>query len=107
MGGNSIFKLAMGSLIIVLGITLILLGIYNTQKKILEMNIQDKNVLNKYLKHQKVSTVITGFSFLLLGILSILNLLTGEQSGLLGSSIYLLSKVTDFAFEKKYPITTL
>ena len=98
------FRIVMSLIIIGLGITFILLGIYETPKQLMKMNIQDKGMLNKYLKYEKNSTVITGFSFAILGLLSILNLLTGEQSGLLGSFIYLISRVTEFAFRKKYKI---
>ncbi|MGH4122808.1 MAG: hypothetical protein ACREV6_07755 [Clostridium sp.] len=94
------FKIAMSLIIIVLGIILILLGIYDTPKKIIKMNIQNKSLLNKYLKRQQISDIITGFSFSTVGILSILNLLTGEQVGLCSSFILLSSNIIAFLFYK-------
>ncbi|MCB2311254.1 hypothetical protein LGL55_08310 [Clostridium tagluense] len=94
------FKIAMSLIIIVSGITLILLGIYDPQKQIMKMKVQDKHILNKYIKRQKVLDVITGFSFAIVGVLSILTLITGEQVGLLSSLILLLNSVITFLFDK-------
>ena len=102
--GDIMFKITMSIIMIGLGIVLILLGIYDTRKQLTKMNIQNKSIVNKYLKYEKVLNVITGFSCVIAGVLSILNLLTGEQVGLLVSFIMLIDRILEFVFSKKYKI---
>ena len=98
------FNIIINLLIILVGITFIFLGIYGNHKKVMKLNIKNKSVLEKYLKSQGLLDLITGFCYVILGIFSVVNLLTGEHVGLLSIIILVLNTIIDFGINKKYQI---
>ncbi|MDF2884471.1 MAG: hypothetical protein K0R54_5038 [Clostridiaceae bacterium] len=98
------FNIIINLLIILVGVTFIFLGIYGSHKKVMKLHIKDKGILEKYLKSQRLLDLITGFCYVILGIFSALNLLTGEHVGLLSSIILVLNTIIDFGINKKYEV---
>lgn len=98
------FRLGMGLFIIILGIVFILLAIYHKPKEIMKKNVQNKSLINEYLKYEKTANILEGIILIILGILAILNLLTGKQVGLLIVILELLDRIFIFGLRKKYSI---
>jgi len=48
------FNIIINLLIILVGVTFIFLGIYGSHKKVMELHIKDKGILEKYLKSQRL-----------------------------------------------------
>ena len=97
-------RIILGLIIIILGMIDILLSIYDTQtlKKIMKMNIKDKNAIKKCLKYKKISRFIEGTIICIVGLIYILNLLVGTKSGLIVSFTFLLSRIFECILYKKY-----
>ena len=66
------------------------------------MNTKDNIVPKKSRYAQKSLDLIRGFWFIVLGLVSFLNLLAAETIGLLCSSILLLITIIEFIIGKRY-----
>ena len=97
-------RIILGLIIIILGMIVILLSVYDTQtlKRIMKMNIKDKNAIKKCLKYKKISRYIEGTIICIVGLIYIFNLLAGTIIGLLVSSTVLLSRIFEGILYKKY-----
>ena len=91
-----------GITLIIVGIVFILWSVYDTQprKHINIMGIKDESVIKKYLKHLKISEIITGVIFLIMGLITTLNLLHVELTALVVSFTYALSRLFTYKFEQ-------
>jgi len=65
-------------IIIFLGIGMIFLAIYDTPNRAMKMNIKDKTVLDKYIKSQRLLDLILGIFYLIIGVLLVTKIITGE-----------------------------
>jgi len=89
-------------ILIIAGMALILLSIYDTQlrKNIIKMNVKDENAIKKYLKYSKISGTITGVIVLIVGLLTTVNLLDIKLTGIVVSFTYALSRLFEYKLEK-------
>ncbi|MCR1934781.1 hypothetical protein ACQX0N_00620 [Clostridium tepidum] len=93
----------LGSITMILGgATLIILSFYNNHKEIMKIANKDNNRFKKYLKHKKLSNLIVGFCFVILGIVSILNIYNGDLIWIMSLIILFFDRVTEFMINKEY-----
>lgn len=97
-----IFKL----MIMLIGLILILLGVFLDSKVILKTTSKNKKILNKetYLKLQRLLYIIFGIFYICLSICLIQNLIKDNIAVYLTSSILLVSILIDFIVRKKFSI---
>lgn len=92
-----------GSVIMIIGgIFLIIYNFYDNHKKTMKLAIKNNNEVNKYLKYKRLLDVITGSCFLILGVISILNLYKGDLLWILCIIIILLDKIIEFRIYKNF-----
>lgn len=89
-------------IIIIAGSILIFYGIHDIEKRAMKLESEDNKELKKYCKYMKWVDITTGASSVLLGVSALINLVTGEQAGLIGSIIYLVSRILEYVIERKY-----
>jgi hypothetical protein len=102
LAGDNVPRILGGITLIIVGIVIILSSVYDTQprKHIIIMSIQDESVIKKYLKHLKISEIITGVIFLIIGLVTTLNLLHGALTALVVSFTYALSRLFAYKLDK-------
>lgn len=95
----------LGSIMMLLGgTTLVIVTFYHNHREIIETEHKNNNILNKYLKYKKLLNLILGFSFIILGIIPILNIYNGDLIWILSSIILICDRVIDFVITKKYKL---
>lgn len=82
------------------GLALVFLALYDTTKKSIKMNSKDIIVPKKSHYSQRLLDLITGFWFIVVGIIAFLNLLPAEYIGILSTSILLLTKIIEFIINR-------
>ena len=87
---------------LIAGLTLVFLTLYCNTKKTIRINTQDIRLPKKNQYFQKILDLITGFSFIFLGMTSFLNPFTGVIIGILSASIIFLNKIIEFIINKRY-----
>lgn len=95
------FRVVSSGLLMIGGVIIILLGIFSSKN--IKENYDDSNLRKKH-KAEKLLDLIIGSCFLLLGMLSVVNILTGTQVGLLGGINFIMGKLIENRISKKYKI---
>lgn len=97
-----IFKI----MIMLIGLILILLGVFLDSKVILKTTSKNKKIRNEvvYLKLQRLLYIVFGIFYICLGISLIQNLISDHIAVYLTSSIILISILTDFIVRKNFSI---
>ena len=91
------------SLIMIIGgILFISLEIYNVCKKTIKMDSNGKRILKKQIETERLLKLITGTCFIVLGMILILNIVTGDLISILCMLILLLDKIFELLIGKKY-----
>ncbi|APC80540.1 hypothetical protein [Clostridium botulinum] len=93
----------LGSIIMILGgATLVIFSFYNNHKEVMKIANKDTNRLKKYLKHKKLLNLIVGFCFVILGMISILNIYNGDLIWIMSLIILFFDRVIEFVIDKKH-----
>lgn len=93
-------KILFSLLIVFLGIVIVLISIFSKDKTIDRSN--DDTHYKKYIKYQTGSDVISGILFVLLGFMSLFNILSGENVGLISTVLVLINRVAELIISNKY-----
>lgn len=102
MGVCILIKIILSCLIIIAGAVIIFSIFFNNSKKITEMNIENKDTLEKCLKSQIILDTSIGICYILIGILWVFNKLNNEQAAILATLFLLLDKIVQIKINKKY-----
>ncbi|EPY6471021.1 hypothetical protein ACWO4B_001654 [Clostridium sporogenes] len=93
----------LGSIIMILGgATLAIFILYNNHKEIMKIAKKDINRFKKYLKYKRLLNLIVGFCFVILGMISILNIYNGDLIWIMSLIILFFDRVIEFVINKKY-----
>ncbi|NFM92882.1 hypothetical protein FDC09_04275 [Clostridium botulinum] len=96
----------LGSIIMILGgVALVILSFYNNHKEIMKIVNKDNNRFKKYLKHKKLLNLIVGFCFVILGMISTLNIYNDDLIWIMSLIILFFDRVIEFVINKKYKET--
>ena len=95
-------KIIVGLFMILGGIVLISLDIYDNHKKIMKIDTEDNGLVKKHIDSQRVLNITVGSCFIILGITLILNIVNGGTSGTLCLLILFIDRMVGMIINKKY-----
>jgi hypothetical protein len=95
------FKIIISLVIIGLGFLIIFISLYHTDFKIYRDNEEeDKSI--KYIYAQTISDLSSGLLFIILGLLSLFDILDGEEVGLISTVLVLINRISEMIINSKY-----
>ena len=95
-------KILISILIIVLGILIIIISIFSKDANINRCMNEELDLYKKYIKCQTLSDVSSGILFIILGFMSLFNILSGENVGLISTVLVLINRVVEIIISNKY-----
>ncbi|GFP76093.1 hypothetical protein [Clostridium fungisolvens] len=95
-------KILISILIIILGILIMVISIFSKDTNINRCMNEDRDIYEKYIKYQTLSDVSSGLMFVIIGILSLFNILSGENVGLISTVLVLINRVVEMIISNKY-----
>ncbi|WP_160680395.1 hypothetical protein [Clostridium sp. C8-1-8] len=94
------FKIIISLVIIGLGFLIIFISLYHTDFMIYRDNEEDKSI--KYIYVQTISDLSSGLLFIILGLLSLFDILDGEEVGLISTVLVLINRISEMIINSKY-----
>jgi hypothetical protein len=95
-------KIIVGLFMILGGIVLISLDIYDNRKKTMNMDTEDNSLVKKHINSQRLLNITVGSCFIVLGITLILDIVNGGTSGILCLLILFIDRIVGIIIDKKY-----
>ncbi|GFZ29798.1 hypothetical protein CSC2_03240 [Clostridium zeae] len=92
-------KILISIIIIVFGMLIIAISIFSKDKSIRRY---DDNAYKSYIKYQTLADVSSGILFIILGLMSLFNILSGENVGLISTVLVLINRVVEIIISNKY-----
>ncbi|QAA32552.1 hypothetical protein [Clostridium manihotivorum] len=95
------FKNIISLIIIGLGLFIIFISLNHNNFKIYRSN-KDEDKDAKYIYMQTISDIFSGMLFIILGLLSLFDILDGEKVGFISTVLVLINRISEMIISNKY-----